>query len=288
MTITPADLRCTYPALSVKTQVLAAGITLTFLDAEGEYLGTWTVRDGLVYHGPAEVGTASTANQAADVLIALAHPMSTGSKHTPRKAPKTPVQATARTARTTTPKESTMTTTTLKSTNARIDALEGTLARIEALLTAGAPARTPKAAPAKAHRTKAEAVAERTYGGKVARCTAKTAAGKRCKREGLNGLCGSHKTAAPVKAATKAPKAQPAPKASKGTKAVAGGSGLSRSAWNKTLTTKARLAGKVVPNGASVYSLVTSPNGWAKVQQMRAEGATPDQVLAAFVGLARD
>jgi len=65
----------------------------------------------------------------------------------------------------------------------------------------------------------------------------------------------------------------------KGARPVAQGQGLSRSAWNKTLSAKARLAGS--RNGVSVYSLVIK--AWkSDVEPARVAGQTPDEVLARF------
>lgn len=273
ITIDRAALACSLPNVSVKIAVLEAGLTLTFLDAEGEHLGVWLPQSGSVFVASREIGHASTADEAGRMLLAYEPaPKKAPKKASKKTASQTPVQATARTA--TPKKETAMSTTTtprltLASLNARIDGLDSTLDRIITMLTPAEPAKATKARKART----VEATAE------VSRCTSKTAAGKRCKREGKGGLCGSHSGTATKAPKAKAPKAAPAPKASKGSRSVAGGSGLSRSAWNKTLTTKARLAGKG-KGGKSVYSLVTGD--WAKVQQMRAEGMTPDQALAAF------
>lgn len=291
VTFAPADLRCSLPNVSVKTAVLSAGLTLTFLDAQGDYLGNWMPQTGAVYVTANEVGHATTADEAGTMLLAYEPAPKKASKKASLKTfppKKTPVQATARTASTTT-KESTMTST--PSNTVRLTALESAVsdlrdgqAQILALLEARTPAKAPVAkAPTAKAPTKAPT-------GKVSRCTAKTLAGKRCARTGLNGKCGSHSEVvevakAAVKAGKKVTKAEAkaivAAKATKGTRPVAGGSGLSRSAWNKTLTAKARLAGKG-KGGKSVISLVTSAEGWAKVQAMRTEGMTPDQVLARF------
>lgn len=172
-----------------------------------------------------------------------------------------------------------MTRITLAETNARLDAMDTKFDTLLALLKAQAPA---KEATTKAPSTKAP---QKTPSTKVSRCKAKTNAGTRCKRDGVGGFCGSHKPAqaapskkASKKAAEKAPVQKPA---SKGARAVAGGSGLSRSAWNKTLTTKARLAGKRT-DGVSFYKHLTS--NWDAVQGMRSEGYTPDEVLATLGG----
>lgn len=57
---------------------------------------------------------------------------------------------------------------------------------------------------------------------------------------------------------------------------------LTRSAWNRTLCTKARLAG-ARPGKAdeSVYSAIQ--RDWALIQAKREAGITPDAVLALYV-----
>ena len=106
-----------------------------------------------------------------------------------------------------------------------------------------------------------------------ARCTAKTSTGKRCKRLTKTGLCSTHMDldAPTPKAskASKAPKAKAAPKATKGER-----TDLTRRDWNKTVTTKARLA------GGDTYKRVIA--AWADVKAAHAEGLTPDQVIARF------
>lgn len=120
---------------------------------------------------------------------------------------------------------------------------------------------TPKAAP------KAKAEAEST------RCTAKNATGGRCKRLTKTGLCSTHVDLdAPAAKAPKAPKSKAAPKAPKATKG--GRTDLTRRDWNKTVTTKARLA------GGDTYKRVIA--AWAEVKAAHAEGLTPDQVIARF------
>jgi hypothetical protein len=54
---------------------------------------------------------------------------------------------------------------------------------------------------------------------------------------------------------------------------------LGHKAWNKTLSTKARLAGKQA-DGTSVYRAVM--NAWTDVKVDRDAGLSPDQVLAKF------
>lgn len=54
---------------------------------------------------------------------------------------------------------------------------------------------------------------------------------------------------------------------------------LSRKEFNRTLTTKARLAGKY-EDGTTVYAAVVAE--WAWVQEQREAGVTVDDVLAAF------
>lgn len=54
---------------------------------------------------------------------------------------------------------------------------------------------------------------------------------------------------------------------------------LSRKDWNRTLTAKARLAGKY-DNGESVYSWVLA--NWDEAQVAREAGMTPDEFLAGF------
>jgi hypothetical protein len=56
---------------------------------------------------------------------------------------------------------------------------------------------------------------------------------------------------------------------------------VSRKDWNRTLTTKARLAGKR-DSGTSVYSLVLAD--WDKARTAHAAGMTPDAFLSAYVG----
>lgn len=98
-------------------------------------------------------------------------------------------------------------------------------------------------------------------------------------------LAGQAHAAVPVKARTtrkaspKAPKVTQ-PKADlKPTKGAQSRETLSRKDWNRTLTAKARLAGKTA-DGCSVYADVT--DDWARVQVLRAQGATPDEVLARY------
>lgn len=277
ITLNRDALSCSRPELSTIIHVSDGRPTMTFLDADGHEIGSWWPIQGTVLWHSADgdqpfLATANTADEAAHILRPLKPakapeaPKAKKAKKAPKTTPVTPV-----TEARTTIKESTMTTT-KPSLSARVDALETTASRILALLEAQAVAKAPVTTP-KATKPVAEA--------KVTRCTAKTLAGKRCQREGVGGLCGAHKSATPVTKAPKAKKAAKAPAtvATKGAKAVAGGSGLSRSAWNKTLTTKARLAGKG-KGGKSVYSLVTA--GWAQVQELRAQGSTPDEVLARF------
>lgn len=57
---------------------------------------------------------------------------------------------------------------------------------------------------------------------------------------------------------------------------------LSRKDWNRTLTTKARLAGKI--GEVSVYSLVLA--AWDRAQAAREAGVTPDEFLASGAHLA--
>jgi hypothetical protein len=54
---------------------------------------------------------------------------------------------------------------------------------------------------------------------------------------------------------------------------------LSRKDWNRTLTAKARLAGRY-DTGDSVYAYVLA--NWDEAQQAREAGMTPDQFLAQF------
>lgn len=86
-------------------------------------------------------------------------------------------------------------------------------------------------------------------------------------------------TKASKKASTKATSTKAAPKATtkkaKGTKGSQTRETLSRTEFNRTVTAKARLAGKI--NGTSVYRTVL--NSWAQVQELREQGHTPDQVL---------
>jgi hypothetical protein len=127
----------------------------------------------------------------------------------------------------------------------------------------------------------------------VTRCTAKTVAGKRCKRTGHDGLCGSHKIAREEVAVVvenvtkgrsqgkkdKTPKiAKVGAPSTKGALAVGKG-GLTRSEWNNALSHKARAAGKH-SSGLSVYRVVM--NAWPQVQALRTQGKSVDQVLAAF------
>lgn len=53
---------------------------------------------------------------------------------------------------------------------------------------------------------------------------------------------------------------------------------LSRKDWNRTLTAKARLAGKCACAEKSIYSLVVAR--WDEATRMRDAGVTPDEVLA--------
>lgn len=89
----------------------------------------------------------------------------------------------------------------------------------------------------------------------------------------------TRKSTKSTKAQVKTVKAAPAPKATKGETALRTGAGMTKAAWNKTLATKARLAGK--RDGASVYSLVMAD--WSEVQALRASGCTPDEVLGLYV-----
>lgn len=87
--------------------------------------------------------------------------------------------------------------------------------------------------------------------------------------------------AKPVTAATKAntrtrKAAKPAKPATKGAQTR---ETLSRKEWNRTLTAKAKLAGKYT-NGESVYAYVLA--NWAEVQGQRDAGMTPDEVLAQY------
>ena len=81
------------------------------------------------------------------------------------------------------------------------------------------------------------------------------------------------KPAKATKSAKAAPKkttvAKAAPKATKGER-----TDLTRRDWNKTVTTKARLA------GGDTYKRVIA--AWADVKAAHAEGLTPDQVIARF------
>jgi hypothetical protein len=83
------------------------------------------------------------------------------------------------------------------------------------------------------------------------------------------------KARAPRKATSKVtqPKAapKPAPKA-RATKGAQSRETLSRKDWNKTLSTKARFL------GGDSYKRVMG--AWVDVQAMRAQGMTPDEVLA--------
>lgn len=83
---------------------------------------------------------------------------------------------------------------------------------------------------------------------------------------------------APAKKTTRKPaKKATTPKVTKGAQTR---EALPRKVWNKTLTTKARLAGKLY-GGQSVYSAVIAD--WGFVQEQREAGMTPDQVLEFFV-----
>lgn len=75
------------------------------------------------------------------------------------------------------------------------------------------------------------------------------------------------------KVTAKVSKREPAKKVTKGSQPVGKGA-LTRKAWNKTLTTKARLA------GGDTYKRVIA--AWAEVQQARTDGYTPDEVIAQF------
>jgi hypothetical protein len=85
-----------------------------------------------------------------------------------------------------------------------------------------------------------------------------------------------------VKATVEATDA-PLPKGVRTTRAQGGT--LSRKDWNRTLTAKARLAGKTASGEFSVYALVQAD--WAGVQACRERGMTPDEVLATFLDQAR-
>lgn len=112
---------------------------------------------------------------------------------------------------------------------------------------------------------------------KSTRCTAKNSTGKRCKRLTKTGLCSTHVDLDAPGARAQASKAEPkaAPKA-KAKKATTKGerTDLTRRDWNKTVTTKARLA------GGDTYKRVIA--AWADVKAAHAEGLTPDQVIARF------
>lgn len=106
------------------------------------------------------------------------------------------------------------------------------------------------------------------------RCTAKASTGKRCKRLTKTGVCSTHTDLDAVTAPKAAPKK--ATKATKAKKATTKGAStsLTRSEWNKTVTTKARLA------GGDTYKRVIA--AWADVKAAHAQGQTPDQVIARF------
>lgn len=100
--------------------------------------------------------------------------------------------------------------------------------------------------------------------------------------EALNVGQPAEKATKASKKASKATGTKAAPKATtkkaKGTKGSQTRETLSRTEFNRTVTAKARLAGKV--NGTSVYRTVL--NSWAQVQELREQGHTPDQVLEAL------
>lgn len=88
---------------------------------------------------------------------------------------------------------------------------------------------------------------------------------------------------APAKTTRKAaPKAAPRPKVAAKVVTTAPAKGaqtresLSRKEWNRTLTAKARLAGKT-GTGSSVYSVVLA--NWADAQEAAKAGVTPDAFL---------
>lgn len=80
-------------------------------------------------------------------------------------------------------------------------------------------------------------------------------------------------------AVAKTRKAQPKAE-TKATKGSQTRETLSRKGWNRTLTAKAKLAGKF-DDGTSVYAWVLEH--WTTVQGYRDAGMTPDQALAEFI-----
>lgn len=74
----------------------------------------------------------------------------------------------------------------------------------------------------------------------------------------------------------KASTRKPAAKVTKGAQTR---ESLSRKDWNRTLTAKAKLAGKY-DDGTSVYAYVIA--NWDEVQGQREAGMTPDEVLAQY------
>lgn len=88
---------------------------------------------------------------------------------------------------------------------------------------------------------------------------------------------------APATKPKAAPKAAPRPKVAAKVVTTAPAKGaqtretLSRKDWNRTLTAKARLAGKA-GTGCSVYSVVVA--NWDAAKAAQAAGVTPDAFLA--------
>lgn len=82
----------------------------------------------------------------------------------------------------------------------------------------------------------------------------------------------------------RAPKARKAKADPKPTKGAQTRETLSRTEWNRTLTAKARLAGKYdkgARKGTSVYAFVVA--AWDQAQKSREAGMTPDEALALFL-----
>lgn len=92
---------------------------------------------------------------------------------------------------------------------------------------------------------------------------------------------GGKVTKAARKAEAKARKGKGTRKAAKATTkgSLAKGAGLTRKAWNRTFTTKVRLAGKA-PSGVSYYAQAVEPAAWGEIAALRDNGATPDQAVA--------
>lgn len=88
----------------------------------------------------------------------------------------------------------------------------------------------------------------------------------------LEALTATLTGAQPAKARTRKAQPKAAPKPVKVTKGAQTRETLSRKDWNRTLTTKARLA------GGDTYKRVLAQ--WDRAQELRNSGKTPDEALA--------